>query len=116
MAALTATTPLVTGVATPGAAVAASDTIDAATLGGNGALLEILNGGGSPDTVTIKDFGTTAAGNSLTTNQYTVSVSNGTNKVIFIKPSQVDPSTGLVTVAHSFTTSVTYKLYSLQGV
>jgi hypothetical protein len=111
VAALTATTPLVTGVATTGAAVSASDTIDQATLGGRGAYLEILNGGGSSDTVTIKDFGTTDAGNPLPSNSYTVTVANGTSKVIHIKPYQVDPTTGLVTVAHSFTTSVTYKLY-----
>jgi hypothetical protein len=115
VAALTAITPTGAGVATPGAAVSASDTIDQATLGGNGVLLEILNGGGSSDTVTIKDFGTTTAGNSLTSNQYTVTVANGTNKVIVVRPSQVDPTTGLVTVTHSFTTSVTYKLYSLAG-
>lgn len=111
MAALTAVTPLVTGVATPGAAVSASDTIDASILGGRGAYLEILNGGGSSDTVTISDFGATPAGNQLTANTYTVTVANGTNKVIFIKPSQVNPATGLVTVAHSFTTTVNYKLY-----
>ena len=116
MAALTATTPLVTGVATPGAAVSATDTVDQATLGSNGALLEILNAGGASDTVTIKDFGTTAAGNALTSNQFTVTVANGTNKVIFIKPSQVDPTTGLVTITHSSTASVNYKLYSLQGI
>lgn len=115
MAALTATVPLVAGVATPGAAVSASDTIDQGTLGSNGVLLEILNAGGSSDTVTLKDFGTTPAGNALTTNQYTVTVANGTNKVMVIRPSQVDPSTGLVTITHSSTASVTYKLYSLQG-
>lgn len=116
MAALTATTPTVAGVATPGAAVSASDTIDQATLGSNGCLLEILNGNASSDTVTIKDFGSTAAGNQLTSNQYTVTVANGTNKVIFVKASQVDPSTGLVTITHSVTATVTYKLYSLQGI
>jgi len=115
VAALTATTPLVTGVATPGAAVSASDTIDQGTLGGNGCLLEILNGGASSDTVTISDFGTTTAGNPLPSNTYTVTVANGTNKVIVIRPSQINPATGLVTVAHSFTTSVNYKLYSLAG-
>lgn len=114
MAALTAITPVVAGVASTGAAVAASDTIDQSILGQRGAYLEIINGGGSSDTVTIKDFGSTAAGNSLTSNQYTVTVANGTSKVIFVKPSQVDPSTGLVTVAHSFTTTVTYKLYPVQ--
>lgn len=111
MAALTAITPVVTGVADAGAAVSASDTIDQSILGQRGAYLGITNAGGSPDTVTIKDFGSTPAGNSLTTNQYTVSVTNGTSKIIHIKPSQVDPSTGLVTVTHSFTTSVTYQLY-----
>jgi hypothetical protein len=115
MAALVATVPLGAGVLTPGAAVSASDTIDAATLGTNGVLLEILNAGASPDTVTIKDFGTTSAGNALTSNQYTVTVTNATNKVIVVRPSQVDPTTGLVTITHSFTTTVSYKMYSLQG-
>lgn len=114
MAALTAITPVVAGVASTGAAVAASDTIAQSILGQRGAYLEIINGGGSSDTVTIKDFGTTAAGNALTSNQYTVTVANGTSQIIWVKPSQVDPSTGLVTVAHSFTTSVTYKLYPVQ--
>ena len=113
MAALTAITPVLAGVSSAGAAVAASDTIDQSILGQRGAFLEIINAGGSPDTVTIKDFGTTGAGNSLASNQYTVSVSNGTSKVMLIKPQQVDPSTGLVTVTHSFTTTVTYKLYPL---
>jgi len=113
MAALTAFTPTVTGVVNAGAAVAASDTIAQAILGGRGAYLEIINGNASSDTVTIKDFGTTAAGNALPSNQYTVSVTNATSQVIYIKPSMVDPSTGLVTITHSVTTTVTYKLYTL---
>lgn len=116
MAALVAITPVVAGVTTTGTAVAASDTIDQATLGGRGAFLEVINGGGSSDTVTIKDFSDTPAGNSLPSDQYTVTVANGASKIIHIKPQQVDPSTGLVTVAHSFTTSVTCKLYSLASV
>lgn len=111
MAALTAITPVVGGVTSTGAAVSSSDTIDQSVLGQRGAYLEIINGGGSSDTVTIKDFGTTAAGNSLSSNQYTVAVANGTSKIIHIKPLQYDPVTGLVTITHSFTTSVTYKLY-----
>lgn len=114
MAALTAITPVVAGVASTGAAVAASDTIAQSILGGRGAYLEIINAGASSDTVTIKDFGTTRAGNALASNQYTVTVANAASKVIWIKPEMVDPSTGLVTVAHSFTTSVTYKLYPVQ--
>ena len=114
MAALTATTPTVTGTVDVGAAVSASDTIDQSILGSRGAYLDITNAGGSSDTVTISDYGTTAAGNALSSNQYTVTVANGSSKVIWIKPQQVNPATGLVTVAHSFTTSVTYELYPLQ--
>jgi hypothetical protein len=104
----------VTGVANAGAAVAASDTIDQSILGGRGAYLEVINGNASSDTVTITDYGTTRAGNSLTSNQYTVSVTNGTSKVIWIKPEMVNPATGLVTVTHSVTATVTYKLYVVQ--
>jgi len=91
--------------------VSASDTIDASILGGRGAYLEILNGGASSDTVTISDYGVTDSGNTLPSNTYTVTVANATNKVIFLKPYGVNPATGLITVAHSFITSVTYKLY-----
>lgn len=114
MAALTATTPTVAGVLDVGAAVSASDTIDQATLGQRGVYLDITNAGGSPDTVTISDYGSTSAGNQLPSNTYTVSVAAGSSKVCWIKPSQVNPATGLVTVAHSFTTSVTYELYPVQ--
>lgn len=111
MAALSAITPVVAGVASTGAAVAASDTIDASVLGQRGAYLEIINGNASSDTVTVTDYGSTPAGNSLTSNTYTVTVANATSKVIHIKPSQVNPATGLVTVTHSVTSTVTYKLY-----
>jgi hypothetical protein len=111
VAALTAITPTVTGVTTTGTAVSASDTIDQGTLGSQGCYIEIINGGGSPDTVTINDYGTTAAGNTLPSNTYTVSVANGTSKIIWIQNSQVNPATGLVTITHSFTTSVTCKVY-----
>ena len=116
MAALTAFTPLVSGVVNAGAAVAASDTIDQATLGSRGVFLEIINGNASPDTVTIKDFSDTPSGNSLPSDQYSKSVTNATSQIFHIKPSQVDPATGLVTITHSVTTTVTYKMYSLAGV
>lgn len=116
MAALTAIVPVVTGVASTGTAVSASDTIDQGTLGSQGCYVEVVNAGGSTDTVTVSDFGSTAAGNTLASNQYTVAVAAGTSKIIFIRPSQVNPATGLVTLAHSFTTTVTCKVYSLAGV
>lgn len=111
MAALTATTPTRVGTVTAGAAVAASDTISTAQLGGRGALLEIINGNASPDAMTISDSGATPAGTAPGT--YAATVTNGTSKIFLIVPAQADPNTGLVTVTHSVTPTVTYKLYPL---
>jgi tryptophan synthase beta subunit len=113
MAALTATTPTVAGVASAGAAVASSDTIAASILGQRGAYLEIINGNAGSDTMSISDAGTTAAGNALTGGTFAATVTNGTSKVFHIRPEQRAPSTGLVTVTHSVTATVTYKLYPL---
>jgi hypothetical protein len=114
VAAMTAITPTVAGVVDTGTAVSASDTIDQATLGQRGVYVDITNAGGSTDTITISDFGTTGAGNALPSNTYTVAVANASSKVFWVKPSQVNPATGLVTLAHSFTTTVTYELYPVQ--
>lgn len=94
-----------------GAAVAASDTIAAALLGVRGAYLEILNGNASPDVMSISDASLTATGAAAAANAPTVT--NATNKTFYIAPSQADPTTGLVTVTHSVTTTVTYKLFPL---
>lgn len=111
MAALSAISPANAGTTSTGAAVASSDTIAQSIMGSRGGFLEIINAGGSSDTVTISDHGTTPAGNSLTSNQISATVANGTSKVFYIRQEQVNPSTNLVTVTHSFTTSVTYKFY-----
>jgi len=114
MTALAATAIGRAGAASPGAAVGSSDTIAGSLLGARGAILEILNGNAAVDNITISDFGTTAAGSPLTGNSYAASVTNATNKVFLILPSQGDPSNaGQVTVTHSVTSSVTYKLYTL---
>lgn len=113
MAALSATQPTRAGTASPGAAVASSDTIPASLLGVNGAFLEILNGNAAVDSMTISDSGSTPAGSPLSGGTYTGSVTNGTNKVFYISPKQVDPVSGNVTVTHSVTATVTYKLYPL---
>lgn len=110
MATLAATVPTRAGVLTPGAAVSASDVIPASALGNNGALLEILNGGGSPDSITISDSGSSPAGTPVT--NYAASVTNATNKVFKLSPKQADAN-GNITITHSFITSVTYKLYPL---
>jgi hypothetical protein len=110
MAALTATTPTNVGALSPGAAVASSDTIAQSVMGRNGCHLEILNGNASPDSMTISDAGLTPSGNALTGGSYAVSVTNATNKIFDIKRDQANPTTGLVTVTHSVTATVTYKL------
>lgn len=111
MAALSAITPTNLGTVNAGAAVSASDTIAQSVMGPKGCYLEIINGGASPDTVTISDSGLTPAGNPLATGTVTDTVTNGTSQIFYISAQSVNPSTNLVTVTHSFTTSVTYKLY-----
>lgn len=111
MGALTAVTPTTTGATVAGAAVAASDTIATSQMGPKGVHLEIINGNASPDSVTITDAGTTQAGNSPGTIPGTVT--NGTSKVFKIFRSQAAPSTGLVTITHSVTSTVTYKMYKI---
>lgn len=111
MSALAATQPTRTGVLTPGAAVAASDTIAASILGTRGAILEILNGNAAPDAMTISDASVTPTSAAAAANA--PSVTNGTNKAFLIRPEQADPVSGQVTVTHSVTATVTYKLYPL---
>lgn len=111
MAALSATTPARTGTTTSGAAVAATDTITSSILGSFGAFLEVINGNAASDTVTISDASTTITG--ATAAAGGGSVTNGTSKIFKIFPQQADGTTGLVTITHSVTTTVTYKLYPL---
>ncbi len=72
--------------------------------------LHIKNAGGSPDTVTVTTPGTGAGG--LAIAEAISSVAAGTEEFIGPFPAQhfADPSTGLATVTHSFTTSVTQAL------
>lgn len=111
MAALTAISPTRVGTVSAGAAVAASDTISATILGAAGAYLEIINGNASPDSMTISDAGATPAGTALSGGTYAATVTNATSKMFYISPKQADPATGLVTITHSVTATVTYKLY-----
>lgn len=85
-------------------AVNASDT---ATLNDD-LFLHVKNGGGSPDTVTIVDASKTPAGSAAT--NPTVSVPAGQDRFIPLPYAAADPTTGLITVNHSFTTSVTSAL------
>ena len=109
MAALSAITPTRTGATSAGAAVASSDTINISVMGPLGCILEIINGNASSDSMTISDASTTLTGAAAASNA--PSVTNGTSKVFFISRKQADLSTGNVTVTHSVTSTVTYKLY-----
>jgi len=113
MGALVATTPTNSGTVTATAVVTATDTIAQALIGQRGALLKINNGNAASDTVTISDAGSTAAGNPLPAGLITDVVANGTSQIYIIHPEQVNPATGLVTITHSVTPTVTYELWSL---
>ena len=111
MAALTATTPVKDGTTVAGAAIAASDTVSAAILGTRGALLEITNGSGSTNNVTISDDSTTKTGGNAT--DVAATIANGASKVFKILPAQANPATRVVTITNSQTATSTYKLYPL---
>lgn len=111
MGALVATQPTRAGTVTAGSAVAASDTIAVSLLGSMGAFLEIVNGNAAVDNMTISDATVTPSGAAAAANAPTVT--NGTSKIFYISPRMADPVTGLVTVTHSVTATVTYKLYPL---
>lgn len=110
MGALVAVTPTNTGTVNAGAAVAASDTVARSVMGSLGAYLEIINGNAGADSMTISDPGATPAGNPLAGGTISASVAAGTSKVFRLRPDQVSAS-GLVTITHSVTATVTYKLY-----
>ena len=113
MSVLSAITPTRAGSASAGAAVASSDTIPSTVLGINGAYLEVINGNAAADTVTISDSGATPAGTPLAAGTYSATVAAGASQVFYISPKQINPATGNVTVTHSVTATVTYKLYPL---
>lgn len=105
MAALSAHQPSKTGTTWTPVAVAASDTISNTILGSLGCYLIVFNGGGSSDTVAITDSGLSPAGNAATSTGG--AVANAVSKSFYISPKQASLTTGLVTITHSFTTSVT---------
>lgn len=107
MALLTTQTLTKAGVVPSYGAVSSSDTITA----DSGLVLHVKNGGGSTDTVTLTDSGVTPGGSAAT--NPTVAVAAGAEKLIAIPASFQSSSTGLVTVAHSFTTSVTCAVFRI---
>jgi hypothetical protein len=88
------------------AAVAATDTITADPAG---LILHVKNVSGSNDIVTITDPGTTPAGSVATNPTFTVPLTTG-DKMYKLGP-QFANSSGIITVAHSQTASVTCAVF-----
>lgn len=87
------------------AAVAASDTVPADSAG---LILHVKNGGGSSDTVTLTDPGLTPAGSAATNPSF--SVPNGQERMYRLSD-RLQNSSGIITIGHSFTTSVTCAVF-----
>lgn len=85
------------------AAVSASDTVAADPVAN--LILVVKNAGGSPDTVTITDPGLTASGSAATNPTFSVPATTG-ERWYLLNP-QLQNASGIITIAHSFTTSVT---------
>src|ERR1700749_1210534 len=111
MAALTATTPSRTGAVSTGAAGSSSDTVNVSILGTRGAYLDIINGNASSDTVVISDASTTVTGASAAANSQ--SVTNATSKCFKLTADMADPVSGNITITHTVTSTVTYKLFPI---
>jgi len=109
MALLTTQNVSRTGITPTYAAVAASDTFvtDAQTW------IHVKNGGGSPDTCAVQVLQGDPPG--LTISDVSVSVTNGQERMIGPLPSNffADPTTGVGTITHSFTTTVTIGVFKL---
>jgi hypothetical protein len=108
MAAITPSTVTTAGLLAAGAAVSASDTIAGDLVPAAGLSYRVINGGGSPDNVSVSDGGLTPQGNPGTVTP--VAVTNATTKTILITRNNIVTATNLVTITHSFTTTVTYEL------
>lgn len=110
MALLTTQTISRTGITPTYAAVAATDTFatDAQTF------IHVKNAGGSPDTCVVQVLQGDPPG--LTISDVSVSVTNAQERMIGPLPSNFfsDPATGVGTITHSFTTSVTVGVFKLQ--
>jgi len=96
------------GLAPAYGAVAASDTI--ALITGSLLFLHVKNGNAGADTVTITDAGKTPAGQTGQAITVNVPATTGDRMIGPLPASLADPVTGLITVTHSVTATVTCAL------
>jgi len=110
MAALAITTVTEEGTPVVFAAMSASDTIDANSLGDNGVLL--VKGGAGASVVTVVDASLTQGGNPAVSDSKSVAATTGF-EAFRIRRALQAPSTGLITVSQTAPTGVTYALIRL---
>lgn len=108
MALLNPQTPVITGTTPSYTAASASDTLKHTT---DHSFLVVKNGGGSPDNVTVVVPGSKYG---QATPDVTVAVpAAGERWIGPFKDDMVDPTSHVITVTHSFLTSVTQALVTL---
>lgn len=96
------------GLAPVYSAVAASDTI--APVVGALLFLHVKNANAAADTVTPVDAGKTPAGSAAASGTVSVPATTGDRMIGPLVSTMADPTTGLITVTHSVTASVTCAL------
>lgn len=84
-------------------AVSASDTV----VYDGGLMLIVKNAGGTQDIVTIVVPGSGPGGVAIPDFTVTVPITTGERWIYIGNPAVMDPATSLITILHSFTTSVT---------
>ena len=111
MAAYTVQTVVTAGAVPTYAAVSASDTFTPTS--NQPHILHVKNAGGSPDSVVIDDPNSVNPGSATQFDpDVTVSVANASEKMIRIDPLRFkNTGTGVITITHSFTTSVTAAVF-----
>lgn len=95
----------ITGTTPSYSAVTASDTC----IPDDSTFLIVKNAGGSPDTCTVVTPGT-IFGQNIPDVAVSVPATTGERWIGPLVPTLADPTTGLITITHSFTTSVTCAL------
>ncbi len=98
-----------------GAAAAASGDVVAARSDATYCFI-VANGGGSPDTMKLNDFTSYAPdGATQFDPDSSHTITNGTTRVFWVRDPRrfINPATGNIEIAHSFTTSVTVQVIEL---
>ena len=115
MATLTAIQPVLAGTVETAPVAAAGGGDDFVAIPGGEYLLRVINGGGSPITVTLDDPNTQNPGSATAFNpDVAITVTNGTTKAISIIGRDVtrlrNTTTGKISIAYSGVTTVTVQL------